>query len=141
VALEFFQMQVEHRILIDKPPEEIFRIYADVSNWNKWDPDTKSSCIDGPFQSGTRGKLTPAKGSAVPMLLTEVVPNHNFTAEAGIPFFRMVFEHELLPTDSGTEVIHRVTFSGLLSPLLGRLVGAQLNKGLPITLAKLKASV
>lgn len=133
-------MQVEHRILINRPPEEIFRIYSDVSSWNKWDPDTKASFIDGPFQSGARGKLTPAKGNTVPMLLTEVIPNQGFTAESKIPFFRMVFEHELFPTDSGTEVIHRVTFSGLLSPLLGKLIGAQVNKGLPATLAKLKAT-
>ncbi len=131
--------QVEHRVIVDASSEIIFRIYTDVSNWNKWDPDTKASFIDGPFQVGSKGKITPNKGMAVPMLLTSVNENQNFTVESKIPFLRMIFEHELIPTETGTEVIHRVTFSGLLSPLFGKIIGTQLNRGLPITLANLKA--
>lgn len=130
--------QVEHRIIVNTSAAIIFRIYADVSNWNKWDPDTKASFINGPFQVGSKGMITPNKGMAVPMLLTSVNENQNFTVESKIPFLKMVFEHELTPTESGTEVIHRVIFSGLLSPLFGKIIGAQLNKGLPITLANLK---
>ena len=133
-------MQVEHAILVNAPPERLFSLYADVSNWNRWDPDTKASSIDGPFQAGTRGSLTPTKGNTVPMFLTSVVPDRSFTVEVRIPLFRMVFEHELLPENGSTKVTHRVTFSGALAFLLGRVIGSQLNKGLPVTLAKLKAS-
>ncbi len=133
-------MQVEHAILVNAQPERLFSLYTDVSNWNRWDPDTKASSIDGPFQAGTRGFLTPAKGNTVPMLLTSVVPDRSFTVEVRIPLFRMVFEHELRPENGSTKVIHRVTFSGALAFLLGRVIGSQLNKGLPVTLAKLKAS-
>ena len=129
---------IEHRISVAALPERIFSIYEDVPNWHTWDPDTKSASLDGPFQVGSRGKLTPSKGSTVPMVLTAVVPNRSFTAESKIPFFRMVFEHELLPRESTTEVVHRVTFSGLLSVLLGRLLAKQLNIGLPRTLANIK---
>lgn len=134
-------MQVEHSILVNASQERIFALYADVTNWNLWDPDTKSSSIDGPFRAGTRGSLTPAKGNTVPMLLTSVVENRSFTAKSEIPLFRMVFEHELLPKNGATMVIHRVTFSGALSFILGRIVGSQVNKGLPVTLAKLKSLV
>lgn len=133
-------MQVEHSILIEAAPECVFALYADVSNWNRWDPDTKASSIDGPFQVGTSGSLTPAKGNTVRMLLTSVVPNRSFTVEAKVPLFRMVFEHELTPANGVTKVVHRVTFSGALAFLLGRIVGAQVNKGLPTTLANLKAA-
>ncbi|MBH2010696.1 MAG: SRPBCC family protein [Xanthomonadaceae bacterium] len=132
-------MQVEHRILVNAPAEKLFRIYADVANWCQWDPDTKASFIDGPFVAGAKGRLTPTKGNAVPMVLTSVQPNAHFTAESRIPLFCMVFEHELLQSGTATQVIHRVGFSGLLTPLLGRWVGAQVNKGLPITLSRLKA--
>ena len=129
---------IEHRISVAALPERIFSIYEDVPNWHTWDPDTKSASLDGPFRVGSRGKLTPSKGSSVPMVLTAVVPNRSFTVESRIPLFRMVFEHELLPRGSTTEVVHRVTFSGLLSVLLGRLLAKQLNIGLPRTLANLK---
>ena len=129
---------IEHRISVAALPERIFSIYEDVPNWHTWDPDTKSASLDGPFCVGSRGKLTPSKGNTVPMVLTAVVPNRSFTAESRIPLFCMVFEHELLPRGSITEVVHRVTFSGLLSVLLGRLLAKQLNIGLPRTLANLK---
>lgn len=131
-------MQVEHRITVAAPPERIFSIYEDVPGWRTWDPDTKSATLDGPFVVGSRGKLTPAKGNTVPMLITAMVPNRSFTVECRIPLFRMEFEHELVPMGSRTEVIHRVLFSGALSPLLGRIIARQLNSGLPVTLANLK---
>lgn len=131
-------MQVEHRIHVAAPAERIFGIYADVPGWRTWDPDTRSASLEGPFAVGTKGKLTPAKGNTVPMLVTAVVPNRSFTVECRIPLFRMVFEHELVPAGTTTEVIHRTTFSGALSPLLGRMIARQLDAGLPVTLANLK---
>lgn len=131
-------MQVEHRITIATPPETIFQIYEDVQNWHTWDPDTKQAVIQGPFRVGARGRITPPKGMSVPMLFTEVLPGKCFTVESRIPLFRMLFEHELIPTSGVTEVIHRVKFSGLLSIILGPMLTKQLNVGLPITLRNLK---
>jgi hypothetical protein len=139
-------MQVEHRIRVATAAETIFRIYQDVPGWSTWDPDTRQATLDGPFEVGSRGKLTPAQGRTVPMLLTEVVPGRSFTVESRIPLFRMVFEHELHPVIDAaspsatplTEVIHRVTLSGPLMLLLGRMLVRQLNAGLPVTLGRLK---
>ena len=131
-------MQVEHRIAIAASPETVFRIYEDVQNWHTGDPDTKQAVLDGPFRVGSRGRITPPKGMSVPMLLTQVVPARCFTVESKIPLFRMVFEHELVPVPGATEVVHRVTFSGLLSFVLGPMLSKQLNAGLPVTLRKLK---
>ena len=132
-------MQVEHRITVSAPAEAIFQIYSDVPSWHTWDPDTKSATLEGPFAVGSRGHLTPTKGNTVPMVLTRVEPGRCFTVESKIPLFRMLFEHELLPSPGTTEVIHRVTFSGLLSIVLGPMLSKQLNSGLPVTLTRLKA--
>lgn len=131
-------MQLEHRITVQVRPEAVFSIYEDVPNWHTWDPDTKSAVLDGPLHAGAKGRLTPTKGNAVPMVVTEVTSGRSFTVESRIPLFRMVFEHVLNPTESGTEVIHRVVFSGLLSIVLGPILTKQLNAGLPITLGNLK---
>jgi hypothetical protein len=132
-------MQVEHRITIAAHPESIFSIYEDVRNWHTWDPDTKEAELDGPFQVGSRGRLTPTRGHTIPMLLTQVERGRRFTVESKIPLFRMRFEHELHPAQGATEVVHRVTFSGLLSLILGPMLSKQLNSGLPVTLSRLKA--
>jgi hypothetical protein len=75
---------------------------------------------------------------AVPMLLTKVEPGKCFTVESKIPLFRMLFEHELVPSGGKMEVVHRVTFSGALSVVLGPMLSRQLNAGLPVTLRNLK---
>ena len=98
-----------------------------------------SANLEGPFQVGTRGRLTPTKGRSVPMVLTQVIPGQCFTVESKIPLFCMLFEHELHPAPNATEVVHRVTFSGLLSLVLGPMLSKQLNSGLPVTLSRLKA--
>ncbi len=131
-------MQVEHRTLVQASPETVFKLYQDVANWHTWDPDTKQASLDGPMRIGARGSLTPTKGRTVPMAVTALVQGRSFTVESKIPLFRMVFEHELNPTAAGTEVVHRVSFSGLLSFVLGPLLIKQLNQGLPVTLNKLK---
>lgn len=61
-------MPVEHRITVAAPAAVIFRIDADVAHWHTWAPDTKVATVQGPFQLGTHGKLTPTKGNTVPML-------------------------------------------------------------------------
>ena len=131
-------MQVEHRIVVQAPPEVLFRIYEGVAHWHTWDPDTKQATLDGPLRVGAKGSLTPTKGRTVPMVVTGVVAGRSFTVEARIPLFRMVFDHELNPGPTGTEAVHRVTFSGLLAFLLGSMLSRQLQTGLPVTLARLK---
>jgi hypothetical protein len=131
-------MQIEHRIRVAAAPQAIFRIYEDVANWHTWDPDTRRATLDGPFEVGSRGRLTPTNGNSVPIVLTEVVRHTSFTVESRIPFFRMLFEHELLPMQGQTEVVHRVTFSGPLTLVLGKMLARRVDAGLPVTLARLR---
>jgi hypothetical protein len=130
-------MQVESTILIPTGPQPIFALYADVGRWHTWDPDTKQASLDGPFEAGTRGRLLPTQGNAVPMLLSSVQADRSFTVVSRIPMFKMVFEHELRPVAGGTEATHRVSFSGLLAPILGRVLAARLRRNLPLTLESL----
>jgi len=131
-------MQIEHKTTVLAAPSVLFRIYEDVANWHTWDPDTRRALLDGPLQVGSKGKLTPTKGNTVPMRITEVTQDRSFTVESKIPMFCMVFEHELNPTASGTEVVHRVTITGPLLLFLGRVLGKQIDSGLPVTLRNLK---
>ena len=131
-------MHIVRRTHAQAPADRIFRFYEDVANWPAWDPDTRAARLDGPLQPGARGSLTPTRGRTVPMLVTAVVPGRSFTVECRIPLFRMVFEHELLPMDGGTEITHRVHFHGLLSILLGPMLIRQLRTGLPVTLERLR---
>ena len=134
---------IEHHTTIASTASAIYAIYADVPNWPHWDPDTKAASLNGPLAIGSRGTLTPAKGNAVPMVVTHADPARGFTVESRIPLLlRMVFEHELTTLGpSETKVVHRVTLSGPLSWLIGPTLKRQLDAGLPVTLSRLKRLV
>jgi hypothetical protein len=129
---------IEERIHIPVAPSVVFKIWSEVDRWKDWDLDTKEARLDGAFAVGTRGFLVPTKGRGVPIRITECTPDKLFTCEGGIPGFTMSFVHELRAGEGGCEVIHRVSFSGFLSFIFGPLIGAQIRKGLPITMASLK---
>lgn len=131
-------MQFEEQILIDAPVDKLFSLYANVSGWSSWDPDVKSSSIDGQFSSGATGILQPSSGPKAKITFTEVVQNRSFTVESKLPLCAMRFEHDLAPLGNQVRVLHRVSFVGLLAPLFGRLIGSQIRKGLPHTLGGLK---
>ncbi|SFN08201.1 SRPBCC family protein [Variovorax sp. OV329] len=131
-------MQFEESIEVQASPKTVFALYADVAAWASWDPDVRSSAIAGRFASGATGRLKPAKGPESKITFTEVVADKSFTVESRLPLCVMRFEHELSATSRGTTVMHRVSFLGLLAPLFGRVIGGQIRKGLPRTLAGLK---
>ena len=132
-------MVIEHSIRTSARPETVFAIYEKVEQWPSWDPDTQAAILADGLSLGSKGLLTPTKGKAVPMEVTAVMPNRSFMVSSAIPLFKMTFEHELTPTGKETTITHRVHFSGALAFLLGRVIGKQLNQGLPITLQRLKA--
>lgn len=130
---------VEKQIVISASPETIFSIYEDANNWKQWDPDTKASSLDNGLTLGSKGSLTPAKGRTVPIEIISIEKNRHFTATSKTLLFRMDFDHELEIVAGGTKVVHRVTFAGLLKPFLTRVVRPQVEKGLPVTLQRLKS--
>ena len=131
-------MQFEEQIVIAAPLEKVFALYENVAAWSSWDPDVKTSSIEGSFSSGASGSLQPSSGPKVSIKFTEVMPNRSFTVETKLPLCVMRFEHELTLLPSGTNAKHRVTFQGLLSPFFGRVIGSQIRKGLPNTMQGLK---
>lgn len=132
-------MQIEERIQIAVPPDIIDSIWSEVDRWHVWDPDTKKASIEGPFALGSKGRIVPSKGMGVPMVITERTPGQSFTVEGHIPLFRMHFEHRVNAIAGGSEVAHRVWFSGPLAFLFGPGVAKQLSHGLPRTMRSLKA--
>ncbi len=132
-------MKFETSTHIEAPAAHIFSIYANVAEWSRWDPDLKSSSIDGPFVSGTTGGVVPKSGPKSKVLFSQVTANRGFVVECKLPLCMMRFNHSLDARDGGTLATHGVTFEGLLAPFFGRVIGSGMKKTLPMALAGLKA--
>ncbi len=131
-------MEFKEQIVINTVPEKIYPFYSNVSDWAVWDPDVVSSSIDGKFVQGAKGRLKPANGPEAKIEFTEVTINKSFTTISRLPLCQISFKHELFGKEEQTKVTHSVKFSGLLSPLFGRLIGKQIKKVLPETMKGLK---
>jgi hypothetical protein len=133
-------MQVESSISIAAPAAKVFALYANVSEWNVWDPDLKSSSIEGTFTSGAKGVVVPKSGPKSAVVFSEVATDRGFHVTCKLPLCTMRFEHELKPQKDGVQATHRVVFEGLLAPLFGRLIGSGMRKSLPHAMQGLKAA-
>jgi uncharacterized protein YndB with AHSA1/START domain len=128
-------------IRVQGSPAAVFACWADASGWARWDPDVKAASMDGPFAAGTTGRITPRAGPTMAIRLTRVEPDRAFDAEARLPLCTMRFEHWLEPSGPETLVTHRVVLSGPLAFLFRRIIGPQLTRGIPGTMAGLKRAV
>ena len=131
-------MKFEESITIQASAEQVFSVYTEVSDWPKWDADTVSASLDGAFQAGTTGKITPSGQPETPITLVEVTPNKSFTVECKLPLCKMQFVHEMMDQESGVDVKNIVAFSGLLSPVFGFLIGSKIKKSMSSSLQGLK---
>lgn len=133
------ERQVTCAIPICCKPATLYSVWADVANWHTWDPDTRWARLDGPFTVGSSGRLAPKKGMAVTMQLTHVVPDQMFTVQCAVLGSQMIFSHTLVEQEQGVVATHQVQFRGWLAGILMRTVGADVAKGLPVTMSRLKA--
>lgn len=69
--------------------------------------------------------------------LTDVRPDEGFVDVTRLPLARMRFEHLAVREAGRTRVTHRVTISGVTTPLFSRVIGRGIAKGLPATVRTL----
>lgn len=121
-------MRFKEEIIIQAKPSAVFEKYKDVETWKDWDCDVKESHLLGEFKEGSFGLLIPAKGPKAKIKLTEVTLNKSFTSQAKLPLCNMEFHHHIEDLGDSTRVTHSVSFSGLTSPIFGRIIGSQIKK-------------
>lgn len=118
-------------------PESVWSQWSDVASWPVWDSGVERVTLQGPFAAGTKGTLKPTGGPRVRFELTEVRPVEGFTDVTKLPLSRMQFEHSAVRESDRTRLTHRVTISGLTTPLFARIIGRGVAKGLPETVRTL----
>ncbi|WP_040841269.1 SRPBCC family protein [Nocardia brevicatena] len=111
---------------------EVFARYRDVASWSQWDEGVEDVSLDGPFEAGTTGVLSPAGRPKVAFIITVAEPGRRFTDVARLPGARMTFDHTLNGgTDGGTVITHTVTISGPMAFLFSVVIGRAIAKGMP----------
>ncbi len=123
-------------------PERVWRIWSDVSTWPAWNPDVLSIAIDGPFATGTTGRMTTKAGGTHAIALAAVQPGRSFRLETSpVPLGRFAFRCEVRPAGSGASTISQsITIGGPLGPLYSALMGGRIAASFEPILGGLKAA-
>jgi hypothetical protein len=123
-------------------PERVWRIWSDVSTWPDWNPDVLAIEIDGPFASGTTGRMTTKAGGTHAIVLRQVEPGRSFRLETSpVPLGRFAFRCEVRPAASGVSTIGQsITIGGPLGGLYSAMMGERIAAGFEPLLSGLRAA-
>ena len=119
-------------------PEVVWGIWSDEATWRTWNPDVVSIMLDGPFQSGTTGKMTTKAGGTHSIRLDNVKVGRAFdlvTSPAPLSTFH--FKCRVEPTRTGSRIAQAVAMSGPLGGVFSALMGERIAAGFEGILAGL----
>jgi hypothetical protein len=116
--------EIKTEIEISAPPSQIWSILADIDNWQEWSPIIKES--SGTASVGSKlaitmvGKEEGKDGPKYNPVITELDEPHYLRWRAHM-MNELIFTNykvlELEETNSGTRLIHKELFKGLLAPV------------------------
>jgi hypothetical protein len=142
-----FTWSCEHRVETSAGPEAVWAVWADWRRWPEWDEAIEWIEGEGPFEAGARGRMKPKGGPAMRTLMLEATPpapgvNPSFTGRSLFPLCPMDAYHVYEPAPRPcckAAILHRVTFTGPIAPLLGLVIGGRIRAELETSMVALKA--
>lgn len=123
---------VKHTEATTAPAHVIWKIWADVENWNSWDHAIEYSRLEGPFAIGTTGVLKPKGASPVRMHITALEHNKSFVDEAKLPLAKIIVSHFMTESAGKTQVTHQIEMTGPLAFFFAIIIGRGMKKDLPV---------
>ncbi len=111
--------------------EQIWKLFADVNNWNKWDDGIEYAQMEGDFIAGNHFILKPKDGPKVKIKLIETVKNRKFVDLTVFPLAKMTGTHIFEETPDGLKMTTTMQVTGLLSALWVKLVASKIVAHLP----------
>lgn len=124
----------EYSIIADLPPDQVWKAWSDVSNWNKWDHDIEWSVLSGEFKNGGKITLKPRNSSEVHGVIENCEPLRSFTNATPIKFFELTlatlrFYHFLQERNSQVKIVNRIEITGPCAFIFWQLIGKSIARG------------
>ena len=119
-------------------PEQVWRVWSDMSTWGDWNPNVSTMDWKGGFVSGSTGVMNTRAGQHHNMRLVDVVPGRTFALETSVvPGTKFRFNCRIEPAGGKTRISQTVEVGGLLGPVMGGMLGPQVSKEFGTLLANL----
>ncbi|HEX8918168.1 MAG TPA: SRPBCC family protein [Chloroflexota bacterium] len=110
-------------------PDQVWELWSNTNTWPRWNPDVRDISLDGSFQSGTTGSMTSRAGTHS-IRLENVFAGRSFDlVTSPIPATTFRFHCEVTPHGVGSRLSQSVSMSGLMAPLMSRMMGKRVAAG------------
>jgi hypothetical protein len=114
-------MLVDHTVIIDAPPHEVFDTYAHVERWREW-TETMTAVhrlYPGPLRVGATTRIRQPTLREAVWEVTEFDPGRSFTWVSRMPGLLSTVRHVVTAAGDGSSVTLSVEQSGILGPVVG----------------------
>lgn len=103
-------------------PEQVWKVWSDVNQWQAWQPDIEYARLDGEFEAGKVFRFRPKGGPELGIELTAVKPLSGYADLTRFPGARMLDAHEIVDHGDRIEIRNTLTVTGPLALLWRKLV-------------------
>ena len=119
---------------IEATPQQVWKVLIAVEQWPSWTATMESvNGLDGPdLAVGHRFKVKQPRFTRAIYVVTKLVPGERFVWESKVPGLRTRADHLITPSQTGTELVLRFEYSGLLGGVMGLLLGRMTTQYLHI---------
>ena len=126
---------------INAPADVVWDVLRDAERWPDWTPTVTSvRFVDkGPLAVGSRAVIRQPRLPPALWRVTEFEEGRLFTWVTKSPGVSVFGRHVVAPREPGARVTLSLQFTGLLSPLVGRLTRNLNNRYLELEAATLKS--
>ena len=111
--------------------EQLWKLFADVNNWNTWDEGIEFSKMEGKFEKGNYFIIRPKGVPNVKVELLETKENLMFLDVTKFPLAKMYDEHTFEETPEGLKITNTITVKGLLGFFWRKVVAQKIVDNLP----------
>jgi hypothetical protein len=112
--------------------EQMWKLFADVNNWPKWDTGVELAKLEGKFEKGNHFIFQPKGGPKLKIEIVEAMENQQFTDFTKFPLAKMYGAHTFEDTANGLKITTTMKVQGILSFLWVKLVAQKIVNGLPM---------
>ena len=120
-----------HTLETSASPETIWKIWADVPNWQIWDTEIEKAELKGDFAKGTKGILFPKKGRKAKFKIVAIEEGKSYTFKTNLPLGGLFVKRTLEVRNGKTFFTHEVWFQGLTKGVFSKMLGKEFRKVLP----------
>lgn len=127
-----------HTSTTSAPPEKVWALWTDVSQWKSWDTGLSDAKMEGPFQLNSTGEIISLEGRTSKFKVVAFTNGESYTFRTKLPLGSLYVKRYLSIQEGETVFTHEVWFKGLTKGIFAKAFGEKFRAILPEVLENIK---